>query len=116
MLGSIVGLVSFAYACAILLPSIGLGVRRLHDVGKSGWLLLICLIPFGVIYVIYLFAQKGDEDINQYGSPVSYEIITAEEAARTGLKETPSESLDQKALIVVIAVFIVQSIIVAALA
>ena len=116
VLGSIVGLVSFAYACAILLPSIGLGVRRLHDVGKSGWLLLICLIPFGVIYVIYLFAQKGDEDINQYGSPVSYEIITAEEAARTGLKETPSESLDQKALIAVIVIFIVQSIIVAALA
>ena len=116
VLGSIVGLVSFAYACAILLPSIGLGVRRLHDVGKSGWLLLICLIPFGVIYVIYLFAQKGDEDINQYSSPVSYEIITAEEAARTGLKETPSESLDQKALIAVIVIFIVQSIIVAALA
>ena len=116
VLGSMVGLVSFAYACAILLPSIGLGVRRLHDVGKSGWLLLICLIPFGVIYVIYLFAQKGDEDINQYGSPVSYEIITAEEAARTGLKETPSESLDQKALIAVIVIFIVQSIIVAALA
>ena len=116
VLGSIVGLVSFAYACAILLPSIGLGVRRLHDVGKSGWLLLICLIPFGVIYIIYLFAQKGDEDINQYGSPVSYEIITAEEAARTGLKETPSESLDQKALIAVIVIFIVQSIIVAALA
>ena len=116
VLGSIVGLVSFAYACAILLPSIGLGVRRLHDVGKSGWLLLICLIPFGVIYVIYLFAQKGDEGDNQYGSPVSYEIITAEEAARTGLKETPSESLDQKALIAVIVIFIAQSIIVAALA
>lgn len=115
-LGSIVGLVSFAYTCAVLLPSIGLGVRRLHDIGKSGWMLLIGFIPFGIIYVIYLLAQKGDEGDNQYGSPVSYETITAEEAARTGLKETPTESLDQKALIVVIAVFIVQTIIVAALA
>ena len=105
-LASVVGLISIVYNLAILLPSIGLAARRLHDIGKSGWMLLISLIPFGIIYIIYLLAQKGDEGDNQYGSPMSYEVITAEEAARTGLKETPSESMDQKAMIVCICLWV----------
>ena len=109
-LASVFGLVSLAYNCAILLPSIGLAVRRLHDVGKSGWLLLVSFIPFGVIYVIYLLAQKGDEGDNQYGSPVSYETITAEEAARTGLKETPSEDMDRKFMFACIGIVIFEVI------
>lgn len=109
-LSSVFGLVSLAYNCAILLPSIGLAVRRLHDVGKSGWLLLVSFIPFGVIYVIYLLAQKGDEGDNQYGSPVSYETITAEEAARTGLKETPSEDMDRKFMFACIGIVIFELI------
>lgn len=109
-LSSVFGLISMAYNVAILLPSIGLGVRRLHDVGKSGWMLLISLIPFGIIYVIYLLAQKGDEGDNQYGSPVSYETITAEEAARTGLKETPSEDMDRKFMFACIGIVIFEVI------
>ena len=102
-LASVFGLISMAYNVAILLPSIGLGVRRLHDVGKSGWMLLIS-------YVIYLLAQKGDEGDNQYGSPVSYETITAEEAARTGLKETPTEDMDRKFMFACIGIFIFEVI------
>lgn len=109
-LASVFGLISMAYNVAILLPSIGLGVRRLHDVGKSGWMLLISLVPFGIIYVIYLLAQKGDEGDNQYGSPVSYETITAEEAAHTGLKETPSEDMDRKFMFACIGIFIFEVI------
>ena len=110
-LSSVFGLISMAYNVAILLPSIGLGVRRFHDVGKSGWMLLISLIPFGIIYVIYLLAQKGDEGDNQYGSPVSYETITAEEAARTGLKETPTEDMDRKFMFACIGIVIFEVII-----
>ena len=104
-LASVGGLISMAYNVAILLPSIGLGVRRLHDVGKSGWMLLISLVPFGIIYVIYLLAQKGDEGDNQYGSPVSYETIT-----RTGLKETPSEDMDRKFMFACIGIVIFEVI------
>ena len=57
-LASVVGLISIVYNLVILLPSIGLAARRLHDIGKSGWMLLISLIPFGIIYVIYLLAQR----------------------------------------------------------
>ena len=109
-LASVVGLISIVYNLAILLPSIGLAARRLHDIGKSGWMLLISLIPFGIIYVIYLLAQKGDEGVNQYGSPMSYEVITAEEAARTGLKETPTEDMDRKFMYACIGIIILEVI------
>ena len=48
---------------------------------------------------------------NQYGSPTSYEVITAEEAARTGLKETPSESMDQKAMITCLCLWVLNNLI-----
>ena len=71
---------------------------------------MISLIPFGIIYVIYLLAQKGDEGDNEYGSPMSYEVITAEEAARTGLKETPPENMDRKFMYACIGIIILEVI------
>ena len=54
----------------ILVPgSITLVVRRLHDVGMSGWMWFVALIPLlGAIYLIYLFVQEGDMEENMYGS------------------------------------------------
>ena len=54
----------------LLIPgSITLVVRRLHDVGMSGWMFFVALIPFlGAIYLIYLFVQEGDMEENMYGS------------------------------------------------
>ena len=71
---------------------------------------MISLIQFGIIYVIYLLAQKGDEGDNEYGSPMSYEVITAEEAARTGLKETPTEDMDRKFMYACIGIIILEVI------
>ncbi|HXQ47029.1 MAG TPA: DUF805 domain-containing protein, partial [Caulobacteraceae bacterium] len=46
------------YSLAVLLPSLGIAVRRLHDIGKSGWWLLVALVPLlGAIYLIYLYCQ-----------------------------------------------------------
>ncbi len=56
------------YALAILLPSLAVGVRRLHDLGRSGWWLLIWLIPLiGWIILIWWFATKGEDGPNDYG-------------------------------------------------
>lgn len=56
------------YSLAVLVPSIAVGIRRLHDTNKSGWFVLIGLIPvLGWIVLIVLFAQKGDAGANQYG-------------------------------------------------
>ena len=46
-----------------------IGVRRLHDVGKSGWLMLLGLIPFAGLYLLYLYCQRGEQSENQYGPP-----------------------------------------------
>lgn len=66
-LGMIAGLVVTVAFLGILVPSIALAVRRLHDTNKSGWLLLIALIPFGGFYLLYLYITEGDKGANQFG-------------------------------------------------
>ena len=61
-------LISSAYGFGSMLPAIAVGVRRLHDIDKSGWWLLISLIPIaGAIWLIVYLARKGQSDTNQYG-------------------------------------------------
>jgi uncharacterized membrane protein YhaH (DUF805 family) len=46
ILGLIFWLVSFLFGLAIIIPSVTVGIRRLHDSNKTGWLMLLLLIPF----------------------------------------------------------------------
>jgi uncharacterized membrane protein YhaH (DUF805 family) len=57
------------FALVSLVPSLAVAVRRLHDVGRTGWWLLLGIVPFGglVLLVWYLFPSK--ESANQYGPP-----------------------------------------------
>lgn len=56
------------YSLAVFIPGIAVGVRRMHDINKSGWMLLVSLIPIvGWIWAIVLLATKGDTSKNQYG-------------------------------------------------
>lgn len=56
------------YGLAVLLPSLGVGVRRLHDIGKSGWYLLISLIPLiGWIWIIVLLCRDSQHGTNEWG-------------------------------------------------
>lgn len=64
------------YSLALLIPSLAVGVRRMHDIGNSGWFLLI------PIYNIILLATKGEEVANEYG-PVPDSIIIEEENPET---------------------------------
>ena len=51
-----------------LLPTLAACARRLHDTNKSGWLLLVALIPvIGQIILLVFFLQKGDQAENDYG-------------------------------------------------
>jgi uncharacterized membrane protein YhaH (DUF805 family) len=57
------------YYFAILLPALAVVVRRLHDIGKSGWWLLIGLVPLiGGIWLFVLLVQDSEEGENQYGA------------------------------------------------
>jgi uncharacterized membrane protein YhaH (DUF805 family) len=57
MLGDIISAIA---ALALLLPGIAVGARRLHDIGKSGWFLLLGFIPFiGFLVLLYFFVQPS---------------------------------------------------------
>ena len=57
------------YVLAMIIPSLSVAVRRLHDTGKSGWMLLIALIPIiGSIWLLVLYATDGNPGENEYGS------------------------------------------------
>ena len=58
------------FSLAMLVPSLAAGSRRLHDIGKSGWLQLLGFIPvLGWILLIYWCAQPGEAGANKYGEP-----------------------------------------------
>ena len=62
------GPLSGLYTLFIILPSLAVGVRRLHDTGKSGWWLLISLIPLlGGIWLLVLLVSDSQGDQNEYG-------------------------------------------------
>ncbi|MGW0393332.1 DUF805 domain-containing protein [Streptomyces sp. NPDC003042] len=61
--------ITWIYSLAVFLPSLGLSVRRLHDIGKSGWWYLVGLIPFvGWIWLLVLMATEGHAGPNVYGA------------------------------------------------
>ena len=63
-----VEVLGLAFSLAILIPSIAIGVRRLHDINKSGWWILISIIPIlGFIVLLIFYIKEGDAGANQYG-------------------------------------------------
>ena len=67
VLGLVFGF-SIIYSLVVLIPGLSVAVRRLHDVGKSGWFLLISLIPIiGGIWLLVLMCSDGKAGDNLYG-------------------------------------------------
>ena len=63
-----IGLFGGIYSLLILVPSLAVGGRRLHDVGKSGWMLLVALIPLiGAIWLLILFCKDSQLQENKWG-------------------------------------------------
>ena len=62
------GIIYMLYNLVVILPSLAAGVRRLHDINKSGWMFLLVLIPcIGGIWLLVLLATEGTKGDNQYG-------------------------------------------------
>lgn len=72
-LGSVFGILVLVFAVGLLIPSIAVGIRRLHDSDHSGWWLLIALIPLiGIFWLLYLLIIEGTPGSNRFGaSPVA---------------------------------------------
>ena len=50
-----------------LIPEIAVSIRRLHDINKSGWWILLTITIIGIIPLIYFYCIKGDDGANDYG-------------------------------------------------
>ncbi len=62
------GPIYLLYSLAVFIPSLAVSVRRLHDIGKSGWFILISLIPFiGPIWLLVLMCTDSEPGENDYG-------------------------------------------------
>jgi uncharacterized membrane protein YhaH (DUF805 family) len=58
----------FLFSLAVFIPGIAIGVRRLHDLDRSGWWLLLGLIPLvGAIILIVWFCSQGTQGGNRFG-------------------------------------------------
>lgn len=63
-----VGVLGGVYMIAIMIPSIAVAIRRLHDTARSGWWLLISLIPVvGGLVLLYFLVLDSDPESNEYG-------------------------------------------------
>jgi uncharacterized membrane protein YhaH (DUF805 family) len=63
------GVFYFLYSLAVLIPGLAVYVRRLHDIGKSGWMILIAIIPIiGPIWLLVLTLTASNHGENKYGS------------------------------------------------
>ncbi|WP_367990640.1 DUF805 domain-containing protein [Vibrio sp. NTOU-M3] len=61
--------IGFLYSLAILIPSLAVLARRLHDTGRSGWWILIGLIPLiGILVLLYFTVQDSVPGTNEYGA------------------------------------------------
>ena len=78
------GWLYMANALLVLIPGLAVGVRRLHDVGKSGWFFFSVLIPLiGSIWLLVLFCTEGERGTNQYGSDPKNEFDEINEIGKT---------------------------------
>ena len=62
------GAVSIVYSALMLVPSVAVSMRRLHDTDRSGWWMLLNFLPLlGILVLIFFFSQAGTEGVNKYG-------------------------------------------------
>lgn len=62
-----IGFLAAIYGLAVLVPSIAVGVRRLHDIDKETIMIILAFIPVVNFYVIYLWTIEGVRGPNKFG-------------------------------------------------
>jgi len=71
------GILGGLYSLAVLIPSLAVIARRLHDIGKSGKWFLIIFTVVGAIWLLILLLRKGQAGDNQYGSDPKAEAVAS---------------------------------------
>jgi uncharacterized membrane protein YhaH (DUF805 family) len=89
LLGNL-GLLGAIYSIAIFIPSMAVTVRRLHDTNRSGWWMLISLVPLvGGIFFLIFMTQDSTPGLNQYGPNPKEEYIEIPKKISPEMKECP---------------------------
>ena len=66
------GALGALFCLGLLIPSIAVGARRLHDTGRSGWWLLLMLVPFiGGLFLLYWAVLPSQPSANAFGEPAA---------------------------------------------
>ena len=105
------GIIGSIYLLAVIIPGLAVSVRRLHDVGKSGWLLLLALTGIGIIPLFIWHVSDSTPGDNQYGpnpkgiggpAPAAEEAVAPAEtgeadAATTTTTTTTAEEAGEEA-------------------
>lgn len=76
-LGAVVGIVGLVLnlvsSLGLLVPGLAVSVRRCHDIGWSGWMVLLCAIPLvGIVVGLMIYIQDSQRGTNQYGPSEKY--------------------------------------------
>ena len=72
-LAVLMGILYVVYGLGVIVPGLAVAVRRLHDTNKSGWMLLIGLIPLvGSILLLVFYFTDGDPGTNRFGPSPKY--------------------------------------------
>ena len=67
-----IGIFEAVFSILVFIPHLAVSVRRLHDINRSGWWLLISFTIIGLIPLLYWDCKRGDMEANKYGiSPLS---------------------------------------------
>lgn len=90
------GFLTFLVIAALLIPNISVQVRRLHDTGRSGWWILISLIPVvGLIALVIVSSQRGTAGTNEYGAdPLGGPTSEGEPSAAAAARTNPPRARD----------------------
>ena len=105
------GIIGAIYALAVIIPGLAVSTRRLHDIGKSGWLLLLALTGIGIIPLFIWHVSDSTPGDNQYGpnpkgiggpAPAAEEAVAPAEtgeadAATTTTTTTTAEEAGEEA-------------------
>ena len=71
-----------------VVATITVSIRRMHDVGKSGWVLLWHLTIIGSLYIFVLAVTQSEQEDNEWGSPRPHTILNNNKSEEEAQKET----------------------------
>lgn len=91
------GIFAALYSLVVVIPSLAVCVRRLHDIGKSGWWIFVAIVPFVGALILFLFAIRDSQPgVNQYGpNPKESNISNGSNSANSGVNSTLAQTSTQ---------------------